>query len=249
MADGSAMFDVARRPFDVYLFGLVPFDEAQALQRRLVYDLGESRAIAALVLCEHPPVISVGRLGSRAHIAVDDDELRERAIGIKWVNRGGGCVLHVPGQLNAYLAISLEAAELNLNAYLVGLHRVLLGVLEDLDVRRGTALPGHPGVFVGGARVGTVGVAVKRWTAYYGMTVNVGQYLEPFHVLDEPGPGRDRLSQTSLEALRQRPAPMSRVRESLISRVESTFDLQRNHLFTTHPMIGRKARSHAHAVC
>src|SRR5262245_22855016 len=99
MAYGSAMFDASTRSFDIYLLGLVPFDEAQALQRRLVYDLGERRAIATLMLCEHPPTISVGRNGSRSHIAVDDDELRERSIGVRWVNRGGGCVLHVPGQL------------------------------------------------------------------------------------------------------------------------------------------------------
>ena len=52
-------------PLEVYMLGLVDFDDAQQLQRRLVYDLGE-RGGAALILCEHPPTISVGRSGSRA---------------------------------------------------------------------------------------------------------------------------------------------------------------------------------------
>ena len=64
----------AAPPLEVYMLGLVDFEEVQQLQRRLVYDLGE-RGGGALVLCEHPPTISVGRSGSRAHIAADDDAL------------------------------------------------------------------------------------------------------------------------------------------------------------------------------
>src|SRR3954469_25207423 len=73
-------------PLEIYLLGEVDFDDAQKLQRRLVYDLGE-RTGGALILCEHPPTISVGRSGSRAHIRPDDDELRERDLPIRWVNR------------------------------------------------------------------------------------------------------------------------------------------------------------------
>ena len=97
-------------PLEIYMLGLVDFEEVQQLQRRLVYDLGE-RGGASLILCEHPPTISVGRSGSRAHI-VARRRRRCAALGIKvhWVNRGGGCVLHLPGQLAAYLALPLEAA-------------------------------------------------------------------------------------------------------------------------------------------
>ena len=62
------------------MLGLVDFAEVQQLQRRIVYDLGEQGG-AALILCEHPPTISVGRSGSRAHIAADDEMLR--AMGIR----------------------------------------------------------------------------------------------------------------------------------------------------------------------
>src|SRR3954454_12447761 len=88
-------------PLEVYLLGLVDFEEVQQLQRRLVYDLGE-RGGGSLLLCEHPPTISVGRSGSRAHIVPDDEELRAMGIKVHWVNRGGGCILHLPGQLAVY---------------------------------------------------------------------------------------------------------------------------------------------------
>src|SRR5947209_15502199 len=88
---------------EVYLLGLVDYEDALRLQRRLVYEVGGANGdLAALVLCEHPPTISVGRRGSRAHIECDDEELASRNIRVRWVNRGGGCYLHVPGQLVVY---------------------------------------------------------------------------------------------------------------------------------------------------
>lgn len=233
-------------PLEVYLLGLVDFEDAQLLQQRLVYDLGEGGSAGALILCEHPPTISVGRGGSRAHIAADDEELRARGIPVRWVNRGGGCVLHLPGQLAAYFAMPLRDRGLDLHQYLDRLHGVLLGLLAEFDLR-GTTHPGYPGVFVAGARVATVGVAVKRWTAYHGLTVNVGAYLEPFRLIDEPGPGSVPLRQTSLEAQRQRPAPMHRVREALIDQLGRAFGLTRHHLYTDHPLIRRKARANVYA--
>ena len=76
-------------------------------------------------------------------------------------------------------------------------------------------------------------------------TLNVGTYLAPFRLLEEPGPGSGRLGQTSMEAVRQRPAPMAKVRETLIGVFESRFGLSVENLFTWHPTIDRKAPSHA----
>src|SRR3954454_1233817 len=122
-------------PLEIYLLGLVDFDEIQQLQRRLVYDLGgRGRGGGALILCEHPPTISVGRSGSRAHILTDDQELRSRGVVVRWVNRGGGCVLHLPGQLAGYLAMPLAARGLDLQRYIDGLHRVLVLALAEFDL-------------------------------------------------------------------------------------------------------------------
>jgi lipoyl(octanoyl) transferase len=231
---------------EVYMLGLVDFEEAQRLQRRLVYDLGE-RPGGALVLCEHPPTISVGRNGSRLHIATDDDTLRALGIRVHWVNRGGGCVLHLPGQVAAYFALSLDYFGLDLGRYLDGLHAALIGVLDEFDLK-GTTRRDLPGVFLGGARVATVGVAVNRWIAYHGLTLNVGPYLEPFDdLLDEPGIGPNPLRQTSMESRRQRLTPMAKVREALLRQLEGVFGLERHHVFTHHPLIRRKVLAHVFA--
>lgn len=232
-------------PLEVYLLGAVDFAEMQALQRRLVFEHGE-REGATLVLCEHPPTLSVGRSGSRAHIAPDDSELTGRGIRAHWVNRGGGCVLHVPGQLAGYLVAPIGGEAATAMGHVRRLQEMLLGVLGEFD------LPGEvrhdpPGIYLGRARAATIGVAVSRGIAYHGFTLNVGPFLDLFDVLVEPGPDGSILRQTSMESRRQRPTPMSWVREAIVRRTELAFELDRHHVYTHHPRLKRKVLTHAYA--
>lgn len=230
---------------EVYMLGLVDFAELQLLQRRIIYELGDQGG-AALILCEHPPTISIGRSGSRAHIATDDQTLRGMGIRTFYVNRGGGCILHLPGQLAAYLLMPLAASGLTVQGYLDRLHAAIRDVLAEFDLAAATR-PDLPGVFSGLARIATVGIAVNRWIAYHGLTLNVGPYLELFDLLQEPGIGRSPLRQTSMESRRQRATPMPKVRESLIRKVEESFGLERHHLYTQHPQIRRRVLTHVYA--
>lgn len=227
------------------MLGLVDFAELQLLQRRIVYELGEHGG-AALVLCEHPPTISIGRSGSRAHISADDEVLQSMGIRTFYVNRGGGCILHLPGQLTAYVLMPLEVCGLSVQTYLDRLQATVLEVLREFDLS-GTVRTEVPGIFSGPARIATIGIAVSRWIAYHGLTLNVGPYLEMFDLLEEPGIGQSPVRQTSMESRRQRATPMSKVREALIRKVEETFGLRHHHLFTEHPQIRRKVLTHAYA--
>lgn len=234
-------------PLEVYMLGLVDFLEVQQLQRRLVYELGETGG-GALVLCEHPPTISIGRTGSRAHIVLDDVALRGMGVKVHYVNRGDGCVLHLPGQLAAYLALPLGPLGLNVQDHVDRLYATILATLDEFDLR-GVLRADRHGVFIGQARVATVGVAVNRWIAYHGLTLNVGPYLELFEMLNEPGPGDGKapLRQTSMEAQRQRQAPMAKVREAMLRHVEASFGLRQHHIYTNHPQVGRKALTYVYA--
>lgn len=234
-----------RPPLVVYLLGVVDFLEVQRIQRRLVYEQSE-RGGAAMIVCEHPPTISVGRRGSRLHIAAADDELATMGIQVHWVNRGGGCVLHLPGQLSCSLILPLEQLGLTPMSHVQRLGEVILKTLEEFDLR-GTARMEPPGVFLGSGRVASLGVAVGRGIAYHGFTLNVAPYLDLFDVLSEPGAGGSPQRQTSMEARRQRPTLMSKAREALVRRTEEVFGLDHHHLHTHHPRLQRKVPYHAYA--
>jgi lipoyl(octanoyl) transferase len=225
-----------------YLLGTVSFEAALSLQRRLVYEVRGDRSRAALVLCEHPPLITMGRQGSFTHLLCEPRELRARQWRVRWVNRGGGCQLHLPGQLAIYPILPLDALGLGLQAYLDRLQQVLLDVLADFRVA-GELRPGSPGVWSGGRLLAGVGVAVRDWVAYFGAYLNVSPSLEPFRLVRSGGSGAGPV--TSLERQRRGPVRPAMVRERLLEHFVARFGLGRTFLFSDHPSLRRKASSDA----
>jgi lipoyl(octanoyl) transferase len=229
----------------VYLLGPVAFEAALAFQRRLVYGVAENSPAAALMLCEHPALITVGRQGSRSHILCEPEELRARQWRVRWVNRGGGCFLHAPGQLAVYPILPLDRLGLGLQAYLDRLQEVLVAVLDDFGVR-GETRPGQAGVWVGSRLLAGVGVAVRNWVSYYGAIVNVSPDLESFRRVRCGGAGEEPM--TSLARERRSSLAMSLVRERLLEHFTTRFHLVQTALFFDHPALSRKAPSDAFAT-
>jgi lipoyl(octanoyl) transferase len=226
----------------VYLLGTVDFETTLALQRRLVYEVAGERARAALILCEHPPLITVGRQGSRAHILCDADELRARQWQVRWVNRGGGCLLHAPGQLAIYPVLALDQFRLSLPDYLDRLHAALLATAADCSITA-TTRAGHSGIWAGGRLLAAVGIAVRDWVTYYGAALNVNPALTPFRLVRCAGP--DGGPMTSLERQRRGPVRPTLVRERFVEHFAARFAFARTTFFSDHPSLGRKARSDA----
>jgi lipoyl(octanoyl) transferase len=235
-------------PLEVYLLGIVDYPQVQSLQRRLAYEVEETES-AALILCEHPRTITIGRSGSRTQILPDDEDLRHAGVAIHWAARGGGCVLHTPGQIVAYLNLPLKLVSLSVKQYIQILEKVLVRTLAEFDLR-GQTRPDCPGIFLGNARVATLGVGVHRWVTSFGLTLNVGPYLAPYAwVIDHTSQGQI-ISVTSMEARRQRPAPMHKVRAALIRQFETLLGLECVHLYTDHPNFHHhRSRMNGHVAC
>src|SRR5439155_25308348 len=98
--------------------------------------------------------------------------LRSRRWRVRWVNRGGGCLLHLPGQLAIYPILPLHQLGLGVPAYLERLHDAVSAVLDDFSVRS-EARAGQVGVWAGGRLLAAVGVAVRDWVTYYGAALNI----------------------------------------------------------------------------
>jgi len=220
----------------VYLLGLVEFEAALRMQRQLVYHASDTDGQAALLLCEHPPLITVGRQGSHAHILYDPQELEARRWPVRWVNRGGGCLLHLPGQLAIYSILPLKTLRLGLREYLDRLHRTVVAVLDDFSVRAETRA-GRAGVWVGNRPVAGVGIAVRDWVTWYGAVLNVNPDLVPFRQVRSGDEG----PMTSLARERHGPVRMALVRQSLVEHFLRVFDLGRTSIFFSHPTLGKQS--------
>lgn len=232
-------------PLETYLLGVVDFEEALQLQRRLVYEIGGyDDGRGALVLCEHLPTITIGRGGSRGHIFFEDDELQRLGIPIRWTNRGGGVMLHLPGQLIAYPVVPLAERGLGLADYLELLHAALLDVLGEFSLR-GERPPGQAGIWVGGAQIASVGIAVNRWIAYHGIALNVSTPMRPFQQIRASSFNGGKM--TCMAAQRRAPLPMAAVREALIRHLERHLRFSRHHVYSQHALVRSQPRHHVYA--
>jgi lipoyl(octanoyl) transferase len=236
----------ADRTLQTYLLGSVAFETALALQRRLAFQVSGDRSAGFLIVCEHPVSITVGRHGSRAHILCEAEELRLRGWPVRWVNRGGGCLLHGPGQLAIYPVLPLDRLGIGLQAYLDRLHEVVIALLDDFSIR-GEVRPGLAGVWAAGRPIAGIGVAVRDWVTYYGIYLNVAPDLEPFRRVRFDG-STEHSPMTALARERRGLVRPAHVRERLLEHFASQFPFERMSLFHDHPALGKRAPSDAIAA-
>jgi lipoyl(octanoyl) transferase len=226
---------------NVYLLGTVDFEDVLSLQRRLVYEVASEPDQAVLVVCEHPPLITVGRQGSREHIQFEPAELDRRGWAVRWVNRGGGCLFHAPGQFAVYPILPLDRMGLGIAEYLDRLQATLLEVALDSGAHA-QRRPGQPGVWSGNRLLAHVGVAVRGWVSYFGAALNVNPCLEPFRKVHCGG---SDLPMTSLERERKLRIDPSMVRQRVVERFMERFSLERVAVYFGHPQLPGKADRYA----
>jgi lipoyl(octanoyl) transferase len=228
--------EIESRVLRVYLLGTVDFVQALRLQQALVAQVSLARHSAALILCEHPLQVTVGRHGRPADLDSGDEEDGEPfPCPVRWVNRGGGCLLHAPGQLAIYPILALDSWGLGIGEYLARLHEVLLAVLDDFSVEA-RIKPGQPDVWIGRRPIASVGIAVRSWVAYFGAALNINPDLTLYRHIRTGQPGDEPM--TSLVRERHGGLRPSLVRDRLLEHFAANFPyFERTTLFSNHPLV------------
>jgi lipoyl(octanoyl) transferase len=219
-----------------YLLGAVDFESILRLQRRLHFDVTGNRNRAALIVCEHSPLITVGRHGSHGHLRLDADE---RGWPVRWVPRGGGCWLHVPGQIALYPILPLDRLGLAIPEYLRRLATVLIRVLGDFSIHQGPRIA-DAGVCVGQRPLATLGIAVRDQVTTFGACFNLCPDLELFRGIRCHPAATEPM--TSLERERRGPVRPSLVRERLVDHFAEAFGFSRVLPFSDHVLLNQRQR-------
>lgn len=234
MPDFSRELDGALR---VYFLGSLPYERFLALQRRLVYEIGGDADLASLVVCEHPPAITIGREGSRRNIRLAPEELDSREWRVRYVARGGGTMLHLPGQIGLYPILPLAELRMTPARYLRELLEVALGVVRDYGADAAIDSD-RPGLRVRDRRIAHAGVAVRSGVTAFGLVLNVCPDLELFERIDCDG---DPLTMTSLERESPRRVRLPGVRVELANAVAGRFGYSRQSVFHSHNILHANA--------
>lgn len=129
---------------------------------------------------EHPPVFTQGLGGRPEHV------LDLGAIPLVQSDRGGQVTYHGPGQLVLYTLIDVSARGIGIRPFVRMLEGAVIALLAEGGVR-GERLEGAPGVYVGCAKIASLGLRLKHGMVYHGLSLNVDMDLSPFSRINPCG--------------------------------------------------------------
>lgn len=152
--------------------GLLDYLAAWELQKELADARAEGREEDTLLLLEHPPVYTRGA-------SSNDEPPGPLPHPLHTVERGGDITYHGPGQLVGYPIIALAGRGLTPVTALRAYEEALIAALDGLGLPAGR-LKGFTGVWSGGRKVASIGIAVRRGVSYHGFALNVRCDLAPF---------------------------------------------------------------------
>jgi lipoyl(octanoyl) transferase len=129
---------------------------------------------------EHPPVFTLGMNASRDHVLAPGN------IPVVQIDRGGQVTYHGPGQLVVYPLVELRRAGLGVRDIVTALERSVIDYAAELGITA-ECRKGAPGVYVGGKKLASIGIRVRRGASYHGVALNVSADLEPFRRINPCG--------------------------------------------------------------
>ncbi len=189
----------------------LPYLQALELMRRLVEKV-RIGGQATLIVCEHEPVLTLGRHSDHKHILVDRCTLKEQGISVHQVERGGQVTYHGPGQVIAYPILKLTDTGFSVKQLVKRLEQAIIKTLSQFGVTS-QGRDGFPGVWVGDEKIASIGMAVKEGVTLHGLAINNAPDLKSFGLINPCG--FKGVQMTSIANITGNPAPPEQLRKIL----------------------------------
>ncbi len=159
--------------------GKVEYERTLEWQRGLVKLRREGMARDAVILVEHPPVVTVGKDGHSENY----DQLEIKPIAVE---RGGDVTYHGPGQLVVYFIFSLARRGRDIHAFMSNIQDGIIQALSTIGIEARKD-DEYTGVWVGKKKIASIGVAVKNWISFHGAAINLNTNLKEFERINPCG--------------------------------------------------------------
>jgi lipoyl(octanoyl) transferase len=151
----------------------VPYPDAVAAMDTWVGAIARGQAPECVWLLEHPPLYTAGTSADLSELLTPD------RFPVFESGRGGRYTYHGPGQRVAYVMLDLAQRGRDVRAYVAALEAWMLATLARLGVKADRR-PGQIGIFVGHAKIASIGVRIRRWVSSHGASLNVDPNLDHF---------------------------------------------------------------------
>ncbi|HEX8655446.1 MAG TPA: lipoyl(octanoyl) transferase LipB [Allosphingosinicella sp.] len=157
--------------------GLVPYPEALAAMEERAAAIRAGAARELVWLLEHPPLYTAGTSADPAEL------FNPAGFPVYQAGRGGRYTYHGPGQRVGYVLVDLAARGRDVRLYVHSLEGWVIAALSDLGIAA-HRLEGKIGIWTrfrgSEAKVGAIGVRVRRWVTMHGFAVNLSAELKHF---------------------------------------------------------------------
>jgi len=190
------------RILQVQHVGLTRYADTWRLQREIQGALIAGQGCDTLILCQHFPVITLGRNACEQNLLASRELLAKRGVELLHVERGGDITFHGPGQLVAYPLLDLRRHRQDVHWYMRSLEQVIIQTLKffgldsfSLEGKTGvwTSLPAKdytPAAQVvrpSFAKIASIGVRISRWCTLHGVSINIQDCRGGFELIHPCG--------------------------------------------------------------
>ena len=127
-------------------------------------------------------MITLGRSAKKENVLKPDEQLKSLGIEVVHTNRGGDVTLHLPGQLVVYPIFDLRYLGRDIGLFLRNMEKAVISMLKDYRIKA-VALEGSTGVWVDQKKIASIGIAVRNWVAYHGVSLNISCNLDLFSLI------------------------------------------------------------------
>ena len=179
MSDRAERTPGNRLPLRMRRLGLQPYPLVFEAMRAFT-DRRGPETVDELWLVEHEPVFTQGLAGRPEHV------LQAGGIPLVQSDRGGQVTYHGPGQVVAYPLLDLDRRRLGVRCLVDQLEQCVIELLGALGLH-GERRAGMPGVYLGAAKIASIGLKVRRGCCYHGLALNVAMDLAPFALINPCG--------------------------------------------------------------
>jgi lipoyl(octanoyl) transferase len=166
--------------------GLTDFRQAEAVMEARAEAIWQGHEPEAIWLVEHPPLYTAGTSAKEADLILPD------RFPVYATKRGGQFTYHGPGQRVAYVMLDLNKREKDLRTFVKKLENWVIGTLDSFNIK-GEIRDGRVGVWVqrpdkpkssdgsvSEDKIAAIGIRLRKWVSFHGISINVEPDLEHF---------------------------------------------------------------------
>ncbi|SMF19163.1 lipoyl(octanoyl) transferase LipB [Desulfovibrio gilichinskyi] len=162
--------------------GIIPHAEAEKVQLERLNLVMQYAAPDTLYLLEHPPVVTLGRQGGLDNLLISEEALRKMGAQIVRTARGGNITCHYPGQLVVYPVMRIEKRTGGIKKFFHDMEETAIRTAARFNVIAARS-EGKPGVWVGEGKLCSIGIGVKKWITYHGLSFNISRDMTLFNAI------------------------------------------------------------------